>query len=65
MKIIDLLNKIAHKENVPKKIKYKMFIEGWDIFTYDEEEQEYYNRAGEDLRVPNHHLNDAIEIVEE
>lgn len=36
MKIIDLLNKIANGEEVPKKIKY----EG-DILEYDEDDKDY------------------------
>ena len=38
MKIIDLLNKIANGEEVPKKIKYKD-----NIFYYDEQVKDYFD----------------------
>ena len=63
MKIIDLLNRIANNQSVPKKIKYKLYMPGYDVFTYNEEEQEYTN-GSECLRVPNHHLNDHVEVLE-
>jgi translation elongation factor P/translation initiation factor 5A len=64
MKIIDLLNKIANGEEVPKKIKYKDFEYiyakeiGWyrridDVGTYDE------------WFINKNRLNDEVEIIEE
>ena len=69
IKIIDLWNKIAKaylgsNEYIPKRIKYRMYDEEHSTFTYDEEEYEYYN-GEEFLSVPNHHLNDTVEIIEE
>ena len=64
MKIIDLLNKIANGEEVPKKIKYK-----GSIYTYLEQEgnkiyqYEDYN-AVLDIQCFEK-LNDEIEIIEE
>ena len=63
IKIIDLYVKIAKGEEVPKAIKYSMYGEGHNIFIYDEEEKEYVNDE-EYLIVPNHHLNDEVEIIE-
>ena len=69
IKIIDLWSKIAKSyegfdEEIPNKIKYNMYPEGHNIFTYDDEEYEYCN--GEVfLSIPNHHLNDKVEIIEE
>lgn len=70
IKVIDLLNKIANGEEVPKKIKYKN-----DILKYDEEVQDYMgcskigsgsffnylfvNHATSDF------INDTVEIIEE
>ena len=65
MKVIDLLNKIANGEEVPKKIKYCIYGEEYSTFAYDEKEQEYYNDGAGYLSVPNHCLNDEVEIIEE
>lgn len=63
MKIIDLLNKIANGERIPKKIKYKEEIleyDGCDNYYIDEDldrlfyEYDWINS-----------LNDEIEIIEE
>ena len=64
IKIINLLNKIANGEEVPKKIKYNMYDEGYNIFTYCEEDKEYVNDY-DFLSVRNHHLNDKVEIIED
>ena len=64
MKVIDLLNKIANGEEVPKKIKYK-----GSIYTYLEQEgnkiyqYEDYN-AVLDIQCFEK-LNDEVEIIEE
>ena len=63
MKIIDLLNKIANKEEVPKMVKYNNFI-----LTYDEATQDYYNEPNcnyELLDDINQKLNDEVEIIED
>lgn len=71
MKIIDLLNKIANGEEVPKKIRYKG--DYWYL------EQKYTNRlpyysngynkdnlfTGEEEEYFSHSLNDEVEIIEE
>ena len=73
MRIIDLLNLIADRKNVPSKIWYPMNMSPWDVFVWDEEEMEYWelcemgdrNHARGGLQVPNHHLNDTIYVIEE
>lgn len=73
MKIIDLLNKIANREEVPKKIKYRKCI-----FEYEEKYKDYFTKNG---IIPttfdtngifrnifldyNNFLNDEVEIIEE
>lgn len=63
MKVIDLLNKIANGEEVPKKIKYQ-----GDIYSYDEE-FELYMLKGEEISLLQNvyecDLTDEIEIIEE
>ena len=66
MKIIDLLNKIANGEEVPRKFKYKDII-----FIYDIELREYFDE--EEDNSLNYHfdltdydiLTDEVEILEE
>jgi len=73
MKIIDLLNKIANGEEVPKKIKYRKCI-----FEYEEKYKDYFTKDG---IIPttfdtngifrniflnyNNFLNDEVEILQE
>jgi len=62
VKVIDLLNKIANGEEVPKKIKVGMFE-----LTLSDDGKHY---TGETLTILNniygmHSLNDEIEIIEE
>ena len=66
MKVIDLLNKSANKEVMPKKIK-----RGFANYEYDEKQQDYickldnmtlYLFGGFNLAKE---LNDEIEIIEE
>ena len=65
MKIIDLLNKIAKDEEIPKKIKFEN-----DIYEYEnkecgyvrEENGIYYMFMNE---IGNWYLNDEVEILEE
>lgn len=65
MKIVDLLVKIANKEEVPYKIKYN-----GNIYEFDEETQNYLRPVnlgmdfliGEDIVCL---LNDEVEIIEE
>lgn len=67
MRWIDILNKIANKEKVPHKIKYNLMLPGYQVLIYDSEEQEYRieNDMNEFVQIPNHHLNDEVEIIEE
>ena len=70
IKVIDLLNKIANGEEVPKKIKYK-----GDILKYDEDIKDYMgiSKTGSGsffnyLFVNNatdKFINDEVEIIEE
>lgn len=68
MKVIDLLNKIAHGEEVPEKIKVDNIIyiyENWEHFYYTD------NEAREDLLVrgkdysTNDFLNWNVELIED
>lgn len=67
MKIIDILNIIAKGGIPPKEIRYNMLLDGYKDLIYDEEEMEYrYKKCPmEFLEVPNHHLNDEVEIIKE
>lgn len=68
MKVIDLLNKMAHEEEVPEKIKVDNIIyiyENWEHFYYTD------NEAREDLLVrgkdysTNDFLNWNVELIED
>jgi uncharacterized protein (UPF0147 family) len=64
MKVIDLLNKIANGEEVPKNIKYYNDY----ILTYDEDTQDYYNEPSCTYSLLNdihYKLTDEIEIIED
>ena len=66
MKIIDLLNKIAKGEEVPKKIK-----KDWEYeYKYDELRNEYHYMSHENKRFDEEWfifsiINDEVEIIEE
>lgn len=67
MKVIDLLNKIANGEEVPKKIKYLNIIykatyrPNGDLFQYVDitNDEEYFSYYCVPLR-----LNDEVEVIE-
>lgn len=66
MKVIELLNKIANGEEVPKKIKYLIYE-----YTYNDNDEEYQRNQngeiiglGEDRRL-DIVLCDEVEIIEE
>lgn len=59
MKIIDLLNKIANGEEVPKKVRFAGII-----FEYDEDDQMYNNNEYKNI-CDYAFLNDEVEILEE
>ena len=52
IKIIDLLNKIATGEDVPKKIKYIGYI-----FEYDTNHERYEAYIGEEMYTLNYYVN--------
>ena len=64
MKIIELLNKIANGEEVPKKIKYKD-----DIYIHVDNHcyvcEETYEILSNNIYAEHNSLNDEIEIIEE
>lgn len=72
MRIIDILNKIANGEEVPKKIKYDA-----RIMEYDHNKQDYngyYSNGNgnwlfqylfDKCRDTKHFINDEVEIIEE
>lgn len=62
IKIIDLLNKIANDEEVPKKIMF----DAW-LYIYDEEEKTYYDEEDRTLWQSYNFkiLTDEVEIIEE
>ena len=69
MKIIDLLNKIANGEEVPKHIKHCgevysiIYFENTNGIDYEDEESGYLLFA--DKIIINERLNDEVEILEE
>ena len=65
MKVIDLLNKIANGEEVPKKIFYLDKIWYWDIKAQDyvEDDKRLFNYYIVDELMDS--LNDEVEIIEE
>lgn len=66
MKIIELLNRIANNEDVPKKIKFKGLIYTWDKIGYLHYKDDYYRECSllEGLRVEPV-LNARVEIIED
>ncbi len=64
MKVIDLLNKIANGEEVPKKIKYKD-----DIYIHVDNHcyvcEETYEILSNNIYAEHNSLNDEVEIIEE
>lgn len=65
IKILDLLIRIANNHKVPKKILYDMLLPEFQVLIYDENEKEYRYENDYDCfwEVPNHHLNDKVEIL--
>ena len=65
MRVIDLLNKIANSEEIPKKIKVFNYI---FIYTEDKRPQRFYKLEEQDnylLRDFIYTLNTEVEIIEE
>lgn len=68
MKVIDLLNKIAKGEEVPKKIAYTPLDGCRYILNYDPFKKDYYDGQDYLMNSPYdiiHYLNDEVEIIEE
>ncbi len=65
MKVIDLLNKIANNEEVPKKICYEEYIWTWNGETYDNKKECLFEDYINKKYVITDVLNDEIEIIEE
>ena len=67
MKWIDILNIITKGGNPPYNIKYNLMQEGFQVLIYDKEEMEYRyeNDWNMFVEIPNHHLNDEVEVLEE
>ena len=65
IKIIDLLNRISKDKEVPYHIYYNMMEDGYRQFLYDVDSKEYIGMHDSEfcLRVPNHHLNDTVNII--
>ena len=70
MKVIDLLNKIANGEGVPKKFTYKDYF--WEYDKRNEMWFTYFTRCGEmknyrfdRLFYLNKCLNDEVEVIED
>lgn len=61
MKLIDLLNKIANKEEVPKIIEYKgeKYRKYYDNYTYWNED----GIESDTLNIDTYDLNDEVEII--
>lgn len=70
MKIIDLLNKIANGEEVPKKIKWENIIYAYseydkDYLEYPFSDEEYKGLFNIRYNILIQFLNDELEIIEE
>lgn len=70
MKIIDLLNKIANGEEVPKKIKWENIIYAYseydkDYLEYPFSDEEYKGLFNMRNNILTQFLNDEVEIIEE
>ena len=64
MKVIDLLNKIANDEEVPKKIKYLNREYEYNEFQEDYFNNEVMNGVLDEIRLFRQ-LNEEVEIIEE
>ena len=66
IKVIELLNKIANGEEVPKRIKYEGLIYNWDITGYLHYEDSHISEKAflEGYRT-DMCLNDEVEILED
>ena len=67
MLIIQLMKWYIAGEKMPKRIRYSMMKDGYQNFYWDNEAEEYVCEADKSicLRVPWHHLLDAVETLDE
>ena len=66
MKVIDLLNKIANGEEVPKKVKYEGDIYEYDGIDYqNDDDYEVASLMGDVILCGKKELNDEVEIIED
>lgn len=71
MKIIDLINKKANREEVPKKIKYLESVWEWSELYFDYRSDKKNSTINDELlfrgifNYPKERLNDGVEIIEE
>jgi hypothetical protein len=65
MKVIDLLNKIANGEEVPKKICYEEYIWTWNGEYYDNKKECLFEDYIDKKYVITEVLTDEIELIEE
>mgnify|MGYP003290344048 CR=1 FL=1 len=67
MKVIDLLNKIANNEEVPKKFKYMGYCYSWceSCEIHEATDEKGYRFNLYDFIAKKGNLNDKIEIIEE
>ena len=66
MKIIDLLNKIANGEEVPKKIKYltTIYTLRSNLNYYEEDKESNFKNGLYYQLIGGSRLNDEIEVIE-
>jgi hypothetical protein len=69
MLIIQLIKDYLNGEDMPKRIRYDMMMDGYEYFRWDSENEEYVCETDDkcflSAVVPWHHLRDFVEIVEE
>jgi len=68
MLIIQLIRDYLNGEDMPKRIRYDMMMDGYQFFRWDADAEEYVCEADSkcflSAAVPWHHLRDFVEIVE-
>lgn len=69
MLIIQLMKLYIAGEEMPKRIRYPMMCEGYQIFRWDADAEEYVCETDKDCylseQVPWHHLIDGVELLDE
>lgn len=68
MLIIQLMKLYIAGEEMPKRIRYPMMREGYQIFRWDADAEEYVCETDKDCylseQVPRHHLIDGVELLD-